>query len=179
MIENIEMRIEPYAERLTDPGVRQPAVVLVDLSGFTAMTEAEGDAAAATTAARLDDAASRAALRGGGRVVKLLGDGALLLFPDADTAVRATCWVRDQLADLPLHLHAGIDSGPVAERDGDVFGRTVNMAARLASAAKDGQILVSAAARDAASGLPESGVRPVGPLQLKGLEQPVAAFAVI
>jgi class 3 adenylate cyclase len=176
IIENIEMQIDPFEERRTDlPGVRQPAIVFIDLSGFTAMTEAEGDRVASATTARFEESVSLAALRQGGRVVKLLGDGALLHFGEAVPAMRATLEIRDDLADLPLRPHAGIDCGPVAERDGDVFGRTVNMASRLASAATDGQILVSESVARAAeaAGL---GVEGLGAQHLKGVERPVPAF---
>jgi len=176
IIENIEMQIDPFDERDTHrAGVRQPSVVFIDLSGFTAMTEAEGDQAAVATTARFEEAVSLASLRHGGRVVKLLGDGAMLHFADARSAVNATCGIRDDLSDLPLQVHAGIDCGPVAERDGDVFGRTVNMASRLASTAGDGQILVTAAVAQAAE---DAGIGTVdqGALQLKGLDRPVPAF---
>jgi class 3 adenylate cyclase len=178
IIENIEMQIDPFEERRTDlPGVRQPAIVFIDLSGFTAMTEAQGDRAASATTARFEESVSLASLRQGGRVVKLLGDGALLHFGEAAPAVRATLEIRDDLADLALRPHAGIDCGPVAERDGDVFGRTVNMASRLATAATEGQILVSSAVARAAeaAGLD---VRELGPQQLKGVERPISAFLV-
>jgi class 3 adenylate cyclase len=176
IIENIEMHIDPFEERDAEkPGVRQPSVVFIDLSGFTAMTEAEGDGAAASTTARFEEAVSLAALRHGGRVVKLLGDGAMLQFGDAVPAIRATARVREELADLPLPPHAGIDCGPIAERDGDVFGRTVNMASRLASAAREGQIVMSAAVAQAAT---DAGFEheAMGALRLKGLERPVPAF---
>jgi class 3 adenylate cyclase len=178
IIENIEMQIDPFEERRTDlPGVRQPAIVFIDLSGFTAMTEAEGDHAASAATARFEEAVSLASLRQGGRGVKLLGDGALLHFPEALPAVRATLEIRDDLADLPLRPHAGIDCGPIAERDGDVFGRTVNMASRLASAATEGQVLVSSPVAQAAqtAGL---GIDELGPLHLKGVEQPVPVFLI-
>jgi class 3 adenylate cyclase len=178
IIENIEMQIDPFEARDHGPAVRQPAVVFVDLSGFTAMTEVQGDAAAASTTARFEEAVSLAALRHGGRVVKLLGDGAMLHFGDAASAIRATAQVRDDIADLPLGPHAGIDCGPIAERDGDLFGRTVNMASRLASAAGDGQILVSA---DVAQVAQDAGMetQALGSRQLKGLDRPVPTFLLV
>ena len=97
--------------------------------------------------------------------MKLLGDGALLLFPDADpcaAAVRAAVAIRDELRAHDLHPHTGIDHGPVVERDGDIFGRTVNLAARLASLATAGQIVVSEAWRglgDRAQAARDAGAR--------------------
>jgi adenylate cyclase len=178
IIENIEMRIDPFEERETDrEGVRQPAIVFIDLSGFTALTEAEGNVAASSLTARFEEAVALACVRRGGRVVKLLGDGALLQFPEAVAAVRATLEIRHDLADMALRPHAGIDCGPIAERDGDVFGRTVNMASRLASVATEGEVYVSAAvaAAAAAAGLP---TRALGPVELTGLDRPVPAYLV-
>lgn len=176
ILENIEMQIDPFEERDAEkPGVRQPSIVFIDLSGFTAMTEAEGDEAAAVTTARFEEEVSLATLRHGGRVVKLLGDGAMLHFGDAVSAVRATSQIRRELAGLPLSPHAGIDCGPIAERDGDVFGRTVNMASRLASAASRGQVVMSTPVARAAA---DAGIRTeaMGPVELKGLDRPVPAF---
>jgi class 3 adenylate cyclase len=76
-------------------------------------------------------------------VVKLLGDGVLIRFDDASSAAAGTLEVLAALprAGLPTG-HAGIASGPLIVRDGDVFGRTVNLAARIADAAPDGHLYV-------------------------------------
>ena len=128
------------AERVDAP----PAVAFVDLTGFTRLTEERGDDVAAAIAMRLGDVATDIAERRGGRVVKLLGDGVLLRFDDRWAAVMAT---HDLLEALPANGlptgHAGIASGPLINRDGDVFGRTVNLAARIADAAPDGRLWVT------------------------------------
>jgi adenylate cyclase len=64
--------------------------------------------------------------------------------------------------------HAGIDTGPVIERDGDVFGRTVNRAARLSDLAPDGAVYLTAATADAIAAGP-FGVRLVGEADLQGI----------
>ena len=78
-----------------------------------------------------------------GEVVKLLGDGVLVRFDDAGAAIDGSL---DLLAALPASglpsAHAGVASGPLIARDGDVFGRTVNLAARIADAAPDGRLYV-------------------------------------
>jgi adenylate cyclase len=121
-----------------------PAVAFVDLTGFTRLTEERGDDVAAAMAMRLGDVSTDIAQRRGGRVVKLLGDGVLLRFDDRWPAVLAT---QDLLSALPANElptgHAGIASGPLIARDGDVFGRTVNLAARIADAAPDGRLWVT------------------------------------
>lgn len=127
-------------ERRDDP----PAVAFVDLSGFTRLTEERGDAEAARVALRLAEISADVAATHRGRVVKLLGDGVLLRFDDAAAGVAGTIAILQALprAGLPSG-HAGVAVGPLIARDGDVFGRTVNLAARLADAAPEGRILVT------------------------------------
>jgi adenylate cyclase len=128
------------AARLEAP----PAVSFVDLTGFTRLTEERGDEVAAGIAMRLGEVTAEVVARRAGRVVKLLGDGVLIRFVDATTAVEATLDLLEALpqAGLPSG-HAGVASGPLIMRDGDVFGRTVNTAARIADVAPDGRLYVA------------------------------------
>jgi adenylate cyclase len=128
------------AARLDAP----PAVSFVDLTGFTRLTEERGDEAAAGIAMRLGEVTADVVAPRAGRVVKLLGDGVLIRFADATTAVEATLDLLEALprAGLPSG-HAGVASGPLIMRDGDVFGRTVNTAARIADVAPDGRLYVA------------------------------------
>jgi adenylate cyclase len=122
-----------------------PAVAFIDLSGFTRLTEERGDEVAAGMAMRLGGLTADTVRSRGGRVVKLLGDGVLVRFDDALTAADGTL---DLLAALPLaglpSAHAGLASGPLIMRDGDIFGRTVNLASRIADVAPDGHLYVPA-----------------------------------
>ncbi len=126
--------------RVVDP----PAIAFVDLTGFTRTTQELGDEAAAGLSLRLGDLARTHVEAHGGRLVKLLGDGALLYLPDAAAAVKTTVALLAALpaAGLPSG-HAGVHHGPVIEREGDVFGRTVNLAARIADRAPDGAVYVT------------------------------------
>jgi adenylate cyclase len=75
--------------------------------------------------------------------------------------------------------HAGISAGPVVARDGDYFGHTVNLAARLSGAAEAGIALTTRDVVDAVGqDDPEVHFEPVGELVLKNVAQPVAAFRV-
>src|SRR6185369_12842901 len=82
----------------------EPAVAFLDLTGFTSLTLERGDKIAAETAMRLADLASQAVAPHQGRLVKLLGDGVLMHFPDVVGAVEAAFQLMDRLAaaDLPL-----------------------------------------------------------------------------
>ena len=166
-------------EGLLPPRSRQPqAIAFVDLAGFTRLTEAGGDDLAARSAARLAELADEAARPHGGRLVKLLGDGAMLHFPNPRGAVRATLDLVDAIADAGLPPgHAGISAGPLVGRDGDYFGHTVNLAARLSGVATAGVILVTGEVKDAV-GEAADGIRfePVGEVALKNVAAPVEAF---
>jgi adenylate cyclase len=153
--------------------VEPPAIAFVDLSGFTRLSELAGDREAARVAMAFTILAGRIAERRGGRLVKQLGDGVLLRFPSARSAVEATLDTLDGLEPEGLPLgHAGVHAGPVIVREGDVFGRTVNLAARIADRAQPGQLLTS---MELAASLPIQGLRyePVGPASLQGITEPV------
>ncbi len=177
VVENLEMGTDPFAERRQDlpPGARVPAIAFVDVSGFTALTEEAGDRAASDSTTVFEEVVTRAAAAHGGRVVKLLGDGALLHFVDATVAIDAILVVRDALRPRGLQSHAGIDCGPIVERDGDVFGRTVNRAARLAALARPGEIVVSEAVA-LVSPRARPALEAMGPQELKGIDLPLAAY---
>ena len=146
-----------------------PAIAFVDLSGFTTLTIEHGDPAAAELAGRLQSLADVAARDAGGRVVKLLGDGVLMRFEGAADAIRSVLrLVEDiRLAGLPP-AHAGIAAGLVVTRDGDVYGQTVNLAARIAGQAGPGQVVVE---EGAVIALPAGTARfePLGRVTLKGI----------
>jgi adenylate cyclase len=146
-----------------------PGVAFVDLTGFTRLSEERGDQAAAAVSLQLGELARETASRHDGRVVKLLGDGVLLRLPDARRAVDATLELVRRLpgADLPSG-HAGIHSGPLIEREGDVFGRSVNLAARVSDVAPAGQVYVTAAVADAIGGSTHR-LEPVAPANLQGI----------
>jgi class 3 adenylate cyclase len=155
-----------------------PAIVFVDLSGFTRLTEERGDETAVRTAMSLQQQADAIAARHGGRLVKLLGDGAMLLFPEPAVGVDAALELVEAMSgEGALAAHAGIHSGPVIERDLDVFGRTVNLASRIADVAQPGEVLASDAVAGAA--LDGSyGFEPLEDANIKGVPEPVPLFLV-
>ena len=155
-----------------------PAIAFVDLSGFTRLGEERGDERVARVALEFGRMAETHAARAGGRLVKLLGDGALLRFGSAAAAVEAVLAMLDALPDAGLPPgHAGIASGPFVVRDGDVFGRTVNLASRLSDLADAGQLVVSA---DVVAGLDTDRYRATaaGDAILEGMGEPITTFTV-
>jgi len=171
LVERIEDELE-QAGVLGRPG-RVPAMAFLDLVGYTRLTEEQGDAAAAALAERLALLVSRSTREYGGTPVKWLGDGVMLHYRDPAGAVLSALGLVAQLPEAGLPpAHVGVAAGPVVVQGGDYFGRTVNLAARIAAHAGAGQVLVSQRVAEAA---PPAGVRFVelGELRLEGFARPV------
>jgi class 3 adenylate cyclase len=162
---------------LVEERLRQPAIVFLDITGYTQLTEEHGDAAAADLAARLGPLVQRTSVAYGGRPVKFLGDGVMFVFPEPGPAVLAALeMVHDvEAAGLPP-AHVGIASGPVIFQEGDYYGQTVNLAARISDFARPGEVLVSGGVVDAGQ-LPEDAFVEVGPVELKGVSGPIRLLA--
>jgi adenylate cyclase len=148
---------------------RPPAVCFLDLTGYTRLTEERGDAAAADLATRLAGLVRRSSLEHGGTPVKWLGDGVMFYFREPAAAVLAAVEMVEVVGRHGLPpAHVGIHAGPVVFQDGDYFGRTVNLAARIAEYARPGEVLVSQEVVDAADAVPVS-FGEIGPVELKGV----------
>lgn len=156
-----------------DRAAAEQAVAFVDLSGYTALTEERGDLAAVEVATALAEVVDSVARRHQGRPIKWLGDGVMVHFRSPRRAVEATLETvgRTTGSGLPP-AHAGVAAGPVVFRDGDVYGRTVNLAARISAHAAPGEVVVNAACVDGAA----TGIlfEPLGEVMLKGIERPVS-----
>jgi hypothetical protein len=117
----------------------------VDLAGFTAMTEAHGDAQAVSIVRAFRDRAIKV-LRPGDELVKTIGDAVMLRFVDPAGAVLSLLelfegeFVVDDAVLLP---RAGAHHGPAVAVDRDYYGAAVNLAARVAGEARGGQLLVT------------------------------------
>lgn len=173
LIEHVESALEEAGVAPRRP-TRPPAMAFLDLAGYTRLTEEQGDEAAAELAASLGDLVQRAARGYGGQPVKWLGDGVMFHFPDPGEAVRCSLELVDEApsAGLPP-AHVGVNSGPVIVRDGDYFGRTVNLASRIASRAGPGQVLVTDEVIANAQHREGLAFKELGPVQLKGVTNPV------
>jgi adenylate cyclase len=157
---------------------RPPAIAFLDLTGYTALTEERGDEAGADLADRLATLVNQAAQPHGGHPVKWLGDGVMFYFPEPEAAVSAGLDLVEQTpATVDVRARVGINAGGVIFRDGDYFGKTVNVASRIADYARPGEVLVSDEVRARWSG---DGVRfePIGPVALKGLRDELTLYAV-
>ena len=128
---------------------RLGTVLFADVSGSTSLYETAGDDAALEAISACLAAARAATEASGGRVVKTMGDEIMSIFPGPDAAANAAADIQARIDALPevagkkLGVRVGFHHGPVLQRDDDVFGDTVNLAARLVAQAKKGEIILS------------------------------------
>ena len=153
--------------------------MFADLSGYTRMTEESGDEVAAAVSLKLAEVVGEIAADHRGAVVKMLGDGVHFHFRDPHDAVVASLDIvgATQPAGLPP-AHIGVNAGPMIYEEGDYFGRTVNIAARIAAQAGPNQVFLG---EDAVRHVTPSGfqVVEVGAFDLKGIAQPVTLYEAL
>jgi class 3 adenylate cyclase len=165
-----------------DPGIR--TVMFTDIVDSTAMTQRLGDDAAMAFL-RLHDKIVREALGAlGGREVKHTGDGIMACFVSTVAAVRCATQIQRGLAeheqvhrDMPVKVRIGAAAGEPVENHMDLFGSTVQLAARLCSYAQPDQSLVSNAVAELCMGKGLT-FRDLGEISLKGFDRPVRVHAV-
>jgi adenylate cyclase len=162
------------------PGKIETTILFVDLSGFTPLTEAMGDAAAAGLMERFSELVRNAARRSHGTVVKQIGDEFMLAFPDPSLAVSCGLEIETTTSAEPQFpaVRIGAHTGAALYREGDYVGATVNVAARVAAEAERHQFLVTATVRPAAEGTRGIDVLSVGARELKGLAGRLELFEV-
>ena len=152
---------------------RPPAMCFLDITGYTRLTTERGDEAAAELASTISRMVQRTSHQYAGRAVKWLGDGVMFYFTDPGPGVVAALSMVESVADAGLPpAHVGLHAGPVLIQEGDYFGQTVNIAARIADYARPGEILVSEAVVEAA-GEVDASFSEIGPIELKGLSESI------
>ena len=165
-----------------DPGIR--TVLFTDIVESTSLTQTLGDDVAMELL-QIHDSVVRDALKAlNGREVKHTGDGIMASFVSAAAAVRCAAQIQRGLAQRageqsnhPVRVRIGGAAGEPVEHGNDIFGSTVQLAARLCSHAEPEQIVVSSVVADLCIG---KGLmfRALGEVSLKGFDQPVHAHSV-
>jgi adenylate cyclase len=164
------------------PGSREVAVCFADLVGFTRLGEEVAPDELSRLAVRLE-ALAREAVESPVRLVKTIGDAAMLTSPEPGLLLDATLGLIDAAdaegEDFP-QLRAGMALGQAIPRAGDWFGRPVNLASRITSVARPGSLLAEREVRESAG---TDGVDPyrwsfAGERRLKGIREPVPLFRV-
>ena len=158
------------------PGARDVTVCFADLVGFTRLGEQVAPDELGRVAHRLVELTAER-LRGDVRLVKTIGDAAMIVGPDADAMLALALDLVDAADaegdDFP-QLRVGMAAGPALSRAGDWYGRPVNLASRVTAIARPGSVLATREVRDAAT-TPTAG-RSAGARSLKGVEGPVRLY---
>ena len=175
--------VDGVAAALEQAGLRvreeksPPAMCFLDVTGYTQLTQERGDAAAAALAEKLSRIVQRISVLHGGRPVKWLGDGVMFHFPDPGPGVVAAIEMVESLAAAGLPpAHVGLHAGPIIVQEGDFYGQTVNLAARIGEYARPGEVLVSGAVRERADAS-RIDFQPVGEVGLKGVSGLVELYS--
>ncbi|MBL8519153.1 MAG: adenylate/guanylate cyclase domain-containing protein [Betaproteobacteria bacterium] len=132
----------------------EAAVLFADVSGSTKLYDTVGDKVAFAAVQQCVDAFTECTVKHNGRVIKTIGDEVMAVFPDAAAATLAAIAMQNELDTLEptsgtrLGARIGYQYGPVIERDNDLFGDCVNLAARLSGVAIRGQVITTRATAD-------------------------------
>ena len=161
------------------------AVLFADIAGSTKLYEVLGDA---TAKAMIDEALvemTAVTARHAGRVIKTIGDEVMCVFDGADRGFIAATDMQNRIDKLPVvngakrRIRVGFHAGTVIEENGDVFGDTVNTAARMAGLAKGMQIITTRTTVDMLSPALRMGTRDIAALAVKGKADDLAVCEVI
>jgi class 3 adenylate cyclase/tetratricopeptide (TPR) repeat protein len=168
--------------RVSSQATQTVSVLMTDLVGSTAIADRVGPAAAEGLRAEHFGLLRGALERTGGREVKNLGDGLMVVFQSASQAL--TCAVemqqaveaRNRRSEEHLCVRIGVSLGDTTVEESDHFGEPVVEASRLCAAAAGGQIVVNDLVRQIGGARDGHSFRSLGGLELKGLSEPVQAF---
>lgn len=156
-------------------------VLFTDIVGSTELIDREGETAAHEIRQRHFALLHEVAEKHGGRVVKNLGDGLMVVFAKATKAIDCASDMQRRVSsdDDQLELRVGLHAGELLRDGNDFFGSTVIIARRLCDSAEPGQTIVSSETRVLADRAKDESFVPLGELALKGLVAPVAAESLI
>lgn len=164
----------------------QTTVVFTDLHGSTAVFEALGNALATQTVTQITTWVGQQCVLAGGRLVKTLGDGVLVMFADSQSAVNAVVEIQRAHSarimrappNLRMPMRIGVASGEVEMVAGDCYGDAVNVAARLCDLCGPSQIWANAAAVNAVNEAPGLTLRVLGPITIRGRAEPCTVYQI-
>jgi class 3 adenylate cyclase/YHS domain-containing protein len=154
-------------------------VAFADLAGYTALTDAHGDVSAADIAQRFFDMTQRL-LSGDARLVKTIGDAVMVVTTDPRHGLQIGLDLLRAVQREPHFpgVRVGVHHGPVVERNGDVFGATVNVAARLTAHASVGQLLTTDAVVSLVTEVEHLRAVALGPTLLRNVLETVDVYWV-
>lgn len=156
-------------------------VMFADIANSTDLTEKLGDAAFRARARELFATSVAIINEYGGNIIegKLLGDGVLAVFNSTHSAIECALQLNLASTTNELQLHIGLNAGDVIKEDNNIYGGTVNLAARIAGSTNPGEILVSDTIRNLAKTSTNVKFNPKGEYNLKGISEPHQLYSVI
>lgn len=163
----------------------EAAVLFADVSGSTKLYETAGDAVAHAAIEKCVNIMREKTVGAKGRVIKTIGDEVMSAFKTADDAADAAIEMQSAISELPpvgttqIGIRIGFNYGPVVERDGDVFGDAVNLAARLAAVATKGQIISARETVMLMAPMLKAATRAITTIQVKGKAQEIQVYELI
>jgi adenylate cyclase len=146
------------------------AVAFADLAGYTRFTEEEGEEEALSYLERFVEGVTNT-LPDNARVVKTIGDEVMVVGQDIGRLVDWAVGFTSLFAERP-EPRIGIHWGTALYRDGDYYGREINLASRVVARARGGEVLVSDSVVDAVSGSAHLSFEEIGDVKLKGIDVP-------
>ena len=156
---------------------RRVSIVFTDVEGSTDLSAVAGEDVAQAVLRTHEEVVRATVDKYGGREVKSLGDGFMLSFGSARDAVGCALEIQRELVERnrgsrrPLSVRIGVNTGEVTERDGDLFGATVNAAARIVGHAQGGQVLVGPEVLEEAGEVADATVVDRGLFWLRGFPE--------
>jgi adenylate cyclase len=171
---------EPRVRASREMEVSSHTFLFADLVGFTALADLEGDDRALEVVLGLQRRVRGLLEAYGGEQVKGTGDGVMLRFTDPCSAIVLGLRLLDELADEPGFppIRVAIHTGAALSSDGDWYGRTVNVAARLCSLAPQSGVIVSDHTRDAAGEIDGVGWSRLKLRRLRNVSAPIGTYLV-
>jgi adenylate cyclase len=167
VVGHMEMELE---DEDVDLGRVRMAVAFADLAGYTRFTEDEGEEEALSFVERFVEGVN-STLPDGARVVKTIGDEVMVVGQDVQALVDWAVGFQAMFAERP-QPRIGIHYGSTLYRDGDYFGREVNLASRVVARARGGEVLLSDSVVDAVRDSNHLSFEPIGQVKLKGFDEP-------
>lgn len=161
------------------------AVLFADIAGSTKLYDTLGDVQAKKMVDECIVLMREIVAQYGGRVIKTIGDEVMCVLPDADSGCLAATDMQFKIMALPAAsdvkraIRVGFHAGPVIEENNDVFGDTVNLAARMAGLAKSMQIITTRATIEMLSPMLQHSSRRIAALSVKGKEEDVEVCEII
>lgn len=163
----------------------EAAVLFADVSGSTKLYESAGNAVAHAAVESCVNLMKQKTQASKGRVIKTIGDEVMSAFTSADDAADAAIEMQLAISELPpvgnttLGIRVGFNFGAVVNRDGDVFGDAVNLAARLAAVATKGQIITARDTVMMMSPMLKASTRAITTIQVKGKAQEIQVYELM